>query len=173
MSRYVSFNARQAGDAAATDDIDVVLVIIEHPVLDAPVRLSSDNAVRLSIEPLEYGTLSSWRTPDGEPFKCIMMGAQLPDDSDDAPANGSLVIEIHDARLAALLSSTTVPATVHMAAVKAATPNLVEAEFVGMQLDGADVDAGTATLSFGLKPVLAERAPTDRMTKQQFPGLHP
>lgn len=173
MSRYVSLNARAAGDAAASAEVEVVLVIIEHPALDFKVRLSSDNAERLSLEPLTYGTRSTWRTPDGKPFEFIMMGCQLPDDTDDAPSAGSLVLELHDQRLADLLRSTTVPAIVHMALVLANTPNLVEAEFIGMQLDGAEIAAGDATLSFGLKPITVERYPADRMTKEQFPGVHP
>ena len=173
MSRYVSFNAREAGDASASDQIEVVLVIVEHPDLAEPERLSSDNKVRLSVEPLQYGTLSSWRTQSGEPFRFIGMGAQLPDDADDGPANGSLVVELHDQRLVDALRSTVTPATIHMALVMADTPDLVEAEFVGMELAGADIGAGEATLQFGLKPVLAERNPSDRMTRQQFPGLHP
>ncbi|TIY07279.1 MAG: hypothetical protein E5V16_21390, partial [Mesorhizobium sp.] len=59
--RRVSLNARLAIDQVATDELEVVLVMIEHPLLEEPVRLSSDNADRISVEPLMCGTRSTWR----------------------------------------------------------------------------------------------------------------
>ena len=58
MSRRVSLNARQAQIDPVSAEIDVVLIEITHPDLDAPIRLSTDNTERISDEPLIYGTRS-------------------------------------------------------------------------------------------------------------------
>lgn len=67
--RRVSYNSRLAQEAPQSDEIEVVLVIIEHPDIEGGViRLSSDPGTRVSVEPLLYGTLSTWRTETGEPL---------------------------------------------------------------------------------------------------------
>ncbi|MER8817166.1 DUF1833 family protein [Mesorhizobium sp. M0074] len=170
--RRVSLNARLALDQVATDELEVVLVIIEHPLLDTPVRLSSDNADRISVEPLMYGTRSTWRTEDDSPFLFIMLDALVPDEEDDAPAQASLVLEILDSDIADILTSTTVQATCHMAIVLASSPDNVEAEWIGMLMTGADGDSGQVSLKFSMEPITEEPYPADRMTKERFPGLH-
>lgn len=170
--RRVSLNARLAQDRDASDDLDVVLVIITHPDLDEPIRLSSDNTDRLSLEPLMYGTRSTWRTPDGEPFLFIMMDALVPDEKDDAAAAASLVIEILDSSLAEILTSTTVPAICAMAIVQASAPDYVNAEWTGMQMNDSEGDSGQAVLRFSVEPLQDEWFPADRMTKDRMPGLH-
>lgn len=172
MSRQVSLNARTAMDAPASDELEIVLIHITHPLIDEPVRLSSDPTTRISLEPLSYGTPSTWLTEDGSPFLFIMMGAQLPDEDDDAPAAGSLVLEILDSDIATILTSTTVQAIVSMAVVLASSPDLVEAEFLDMRMVSADIDAGQIVMSFTKEPITAESYPAARMTKERFPGMH-
>ncbi|RWB61024.1 MAG: hypothetical protein EOQ42_20260 [Mesorhizobium sp.] len=170
--RRVSLNARFAIDQVATDELEVVLVIIDHPLLDTPVRLSSDNADRISVEPLMYGTRSTWRTEGGSPFLFIMLDALVPDEEDDTPAQASLVMEILDSDIADMLTSTTVPATCHMAIVLASSPDNVEAEWIGLQMTDAPGDSGEVNLKFSMEPITEEPYPADRMTKERFPGLH-
>ncbi|MER8964498.1 DUF1833 domain-containing protein [Mesorhizobium sp. M0808] len=170
--RRVSLNARLAIDQVATDELEVVLVIIEHPLLETPVRLSSDNADRISVEPLMYGTCSNWRTNDGSAFLFVMLDALVPDEEDDAPAQASLVLEILDSDIADILTSTTVQATCHMAIALASSPDNVEAEWIGLLMTGADGDSGQVSLKFSMEPITEEPFPADRMTKERFPGLH-
>lgn len=171
--RVVSFNKRAQIDADSSDEIEVVLVKIEHKLLDAPLRLSSDNTERLSEEPLVYGTRSTWLTEDGSPFLFIMLGAQIPDEQDDAPAAASLVIANLDSDIAEALMSTTVRATVSIALVYASAPNLVQQEFLDLKLVSAEGDADQISLSMSREPITSERYPTARMTKERFPGLYP
>lgn len=170
--RRVSITARTALDQQLTDEIEVVLVKIEHPVLDEPVRLSSDPTERLSIEPLICGTRSTWRTADDSPFLFTMMDALVPDETDDGSAQGSLVLQVLDSDIAAVLTSTTVPATCHMAIVLASSPDVVEAEWAGLQHTDSDGDSGEIVLRFSQEALFEEPYPSDRMTKQRFPGLH-
>lgn len=83
-------NARLALEAEATDEIEVALFLIEHPDLEAPIRLSTDNTERLQSDPLIYGTRSSWRGSDPvtQPFLWIVASAILPGDAeDDSPVD--------------------------------------------------------------------------------------
>ena len=117
--RRISVNARSAHDAASTDEIEVVLIQIEHPQLAAPVRLSTDPTERRSVDPLTYGTRSTWlgANPVTSPFLFILASAELPGDQEDAPASTALVLENVDVDLAVLLRSFTDRPTVHMAVV--------------------------------------------------------
>ncbi|MCR5856000.1 hypothetical protein [Mesorhizobium sp. J428] len=170
--RTISFNARLAADAESTDEIEVVLIKITHPLLDAPIRLSSDNTERLSVDPLAYVTRSTWLTDDGSPFKFILMGTQIPDETSEEAPSGNIVIADLDSEIAEVLCSTTVPATVSMALVYASSPDVVEHEFLDMKLRSAEIDGDQIVLSFSKEPVLEESYPAARMTKERFPGLY-
>lgn len=173
--RRISFNARLAQEAQQSDEIEVVLFIIEHPDIPGGIlRLTScfDENSRISVEPLLYGMYSTWRTFDGSPFLFTMMDALIPDDKDDAPSQASLVLELLDSDIGDVLTSTTVQATCHMAVVMASSPDVVEGEFLHMLMDGADVDPGQAVLRFSTESLYDEPATANRMVKQNFPGLH-
>lgn len=169
--RTISLNARQAHDASSSDEIEVVLWHITHPDLDAPIRLSTDPTERLSVEPLRYGTRSTWQTSDGDPFKFVLAGAQVPDDKADTPAAARLVLANVDNKIAGLLRSFTTPALVDMALVLALTPDLVEMEALGMDLVSAEGSGDQVVLSLSRDLRIAEPWPTGRMTRSRFPGL--
>lgn len=172
--RRLSLNARLARDAVVSAEIEVVLLHIDHPELDEPIRLSTDNTERLSLEPLVYGTRSGWRgaDPDSQPFLWIVADAMLPSDLEDQPAQASIVLMNLDSRMIELLRSFRDPATVHMAVVLAATPDLVEAEFADLQLTSFDADAGEISLSLSREEIEREMFPGARMSRARFPGLH-
>ncbi|MFT6444488.1 MAG: hypothetical protein ACJA1J_000725 [Sulfitobacter pontiacus] len=171
--RRVSLNARTAFDAPTTAEIEIALIMIEHPELDAPVRLSTDPTERLWVDPLMYGTRSTWMDSDpvNEPFLFILASTDIPSDLEDAPAAANIVVENVDSDIAALLRSFTDRPTVHMAVVLAGSPDLVEVEFRGMVMVSADGNAGSVSLQVSRAPVEEESVPMDRFTKDRFPGL--
>lgn len=171
--RRVSLNARLAQDAASTDAIDVALFHIEHPSLDEPIRLSTDPGERISMDPLSYGTRSNWlgADPYTEPYLFILASAELPGDQDDAPAAAALVLENVDADLVGLLRSFTDRPTVHMAVVLASSPDVIEVEYHGLKIVGADGNAGEISLQISRAPIEDEAAPMDSFTKERFPGM--
>jgi len=173
--RRLSLNARLAQDAPASSEIEVALFLIEHPDLEAPIRLSTDNTERLSIDPLLYGTRSTWRdaNPLTEPYLWIVASAVLPGDDEEAPASARVAIENLDADLVALLRSFTEPAEVSLAVVLAATPDVIEAEWTGLMLSAADINVGEIVLSLSRDEVELEPFPPGRMTRLNFPGQHP
>ena len=170
--RRLSLTARAVPAAAASDEVEVVLVRITHPDLAAPIRLSTDPTERLSLDPLAYGTRSTWPDAGGEPYLFVLASALLPDDQEDGPQQAQLVLEVVDADMATPLRATTSRATVDMAVVYAGSPDVAEVEFRGLQLVGVEGDAGELRLSLSRDPITSEPWPFRRMTRGAFPGLH-
>ncbi|WP_455270300.1 hypothetical protein [Rhizobium herbae] len=172
--RNVSLNQRLANNSASTDEIQAALFFIEHPSLAKPIRLSTDNTERLSVDPLYYGTRSTWLTanPVADPFLWIVASTVLPSDLDDAPAAATIIVENVDNEIAKLLRSFTDHATVHVAVILASSPNQLEFEVRDLKLVSHDLNAGEVTLQISRQDVEEEDYPVDRMTKDKFPGLH-
>ncbi len=172
--RRLSLNARLAQDADLSDEVHAVLLQIEHPMLAAPIRLSTDNTERISTEPLVYGTRSDWRGADPalEPFLWVVASALLPSDLDETPATATIILENLDSSMAVLLRSFTDVATLHMAVVLASSPDLIEAEWTDLQLLTAEITGAEITLQFSREEIELERFPAGRMTRDRFPGLH-
>lgn len=172
--RRRSLNMRLYQTAPASAEVQVVLLHIEHPELDAPIRLSTDNTERLSVDPLHYGTRSTWRgaNPDTEPFLWIVADALLPSDLEDQPSAAQITLMNLGSEIVELLRSFRDPATVHMAVVLASSPDLVEAEWADLQLTGFEADAGEISLSISREEIERELFPGARMSRDRFPGLH-
>lgn len=175
MSRKISLNARMAHDAVGSKEVEVVLLHITHPETEQVIRLSTDPTERISLQPLSYGTRSSWlgSDPDDDAFLFVLLSVLLPDDQEEAPPAAQLVIEAVDNRIADALRSTLLRATVNMALVLASTPDLVEQEWNNFKLISAEGNADSISLSISRDPVTAEPWPAGRMTRDRFPGLHP
>lgn len=171
--RSVSLNIRDAHDAGTSAAVEVALIIIEHPELEAAIRLSTDPTERLSADPLIYGTRSRWMgtDPATQPFQFILASADLPSDLEDAPAATTLVLQNLDARIAELLRSFTDRPTVHMAIVLSDTPDVIEAEFRDMVLMGSGGNVAEIRIDIGRAPIEDEMVPMGRFTKDRFPGL--
>jgi len=172
--RRVSLNARLAQDATSTDEIYVALFYISHPDLEDPIRISTDNTERLSVEPLLYGTRSTWMgsNPATQPFLFVAASTLLPSDVEDAPPAGNIIIENLDNDIAKLLRSFSDLATINMAVVLADSPNLIEAQWTELNILTADIDAGEVMISFSREDITDEYFPSGRMTRDRFPGLH-
>ncbi|AGH58017.1 hypothetical protein RHVG_00052 [Rhodovulum phage RS1] len=174
MSRRLSLNARLAQEEVSSEDIEVVLIEITHPSLSQVIRLSTDNTVRLSDDPLIYGTRSTWRgaDPATDPYLWILASAVIPGDQDDAPAAAKLVLDNLDAQITEVLRSYTDLASINMAVVLAASPDELEAEFLDLKLVSAEGDESAVTLHLSREEIELEHFPAGRMILTKFPGLH-
>lgn len=172
--RRISLNQRLSLEEHSTDEIEVALFHIEHDELSEPVRLSTDNAERLSDDPLTYGTRSTFNgaNPVSEPFQFVLVSADLPSDLEEAPAEASVVLENVTKGIADVLQMITTQAIVDIAVVLASSPDQIEAEYKGLRLVRAEGDAAEITLFLSRQPIEEESFPSVRMTKQRFPGLH-
>ncbi|WP_299165784.1 hypothetical protein [uncultured Tateyamaria sp.] len=170
----ISLNARLANKTAHDDQVQVVLFEFTHPELDAPVRLSTDNTERLSIQPVSYGTRSSWRgaNPVTEPFLWIIASWTLPSDQPDAPAFATITLEQIDRRIGDVLQSFYDLATVSMAVVLASSPDVVEVEYTDLRLIEATIKDGSIELAISREEIELEFFPAGRMSPAKFPGLN-
>ncbi len=173
--RRISLNARIAQEKGSTAELYAALFEITHPTLPKPIRLTSDNAERISKEPYVMGARSNWRgaNPITEPFLWIAVSVLQPGDQDDAPAAMTLVLENIDDKLTKLLRSFIDFATISMAIVLADTPNNIEAEWTGMDLTTSTITGGEVSLQFSREAIEDESFPPGRMTRFSFPGLQP
>ncbi|MBN8917732.1 MAG: hypothetical protein J0I31_19215 [Rhizobiales bacterium] len=163
---YHSLNFRAAAEADATGEIPVVLLTITHPDLAEPERLSTDPTIRLSTDPLIYGTRHG-----GQDFKFLPMGVQTPDQVENTSLEGALVIENMHAGLIQALRSVTTRATVDLAIVLASSPELVEEAYTGFVVTDASADVGSVEIRLGRDVAPEEPFPADRMTSDHCPGL--
>lgn len=170
--RAISPNARRLMDGTTLTDYEVVLMWIRHPDLDEDLFISSDPTEVVSYEPLQYGTRSTWLGTK-KTFLTISIGVDLPDDSTDAPMQGSLVLDLLDSRIAEILTSTHEMATIDIAVVMRSSPDFIERQFQGLEMASAEGDGGSVALSFERHGEGEEPCPRDRLTKERFPGLHP
>lgn len=172
--RHVSLTARMAHEEPVTDEVLVMLIMIEHASLSAPVRISTDPTERLSVDPLSYGTRSSWMgaDPATQPFLFAAMDAELPGDQEDAPAGFTLVVNTVDADIAKLLQSFTDRADAHMALVYASQPDVIEQELRNAKMTSSEGGAGEIVMTVSRNPIEDETVPTDGYTKLRVPGLY-
>jgi hypothetical protein len=173
--RRVSLNARHAQDNPVDSEITVVLFEFNHPELEKPIRLSTDNKDRLGFidDQAYYGTRSSvfGANPVTDPYLCVIASALLPSDEDDVPAAGTLVLENLDTKMVDVVLSFRDIATVKIAIVMASTPNLIEYEQLGLEIVSADIDAGQILLSFSREEIEMEYFPSRKLSRNFFPGL--
>jgi hypothetical protein len=176
MTRRLSINKRRAYDADNTEEIDVFLLYITHPDLADPIRLSTDPTERLSIDPLAYGTRSTWMDSNTvtEPFQFVIADALFPSDIADAPAEAQISLQIVDQSMVEAMRSFTDKATLNMAHVLASSPSLVEAEWRDLRLNSADIQFknGEIVLAFSRDDIEEEPHAAETFSKVNFPGLH-
>jgi hypothetical protein len=168
MARIVSLDARRAFNAQETADVPIILVTITQPeIIDGPLRLSSDPTVRLSIDPLEYGTRSR-----GEVYKFVLMAAVLPDDKEDALTSVQLMLENVEADMTKVVRASITPATMTFEMVMASAPDSVEMRWAGLVAMRTTYDAGQIMIEVSRESILGEPWPAHRMTQNRFPGLY-
>lgn len=167
MPRQVSLNFRAAASAQQTDEVPVMLWTVTHPNLDAPLHFSSDPTVRISAEPLVFGTRHL-----GTVYPFILLGALLPDDQDKSPPRTTLVLENVSSDMVKAARSILSPATADLSVVLAGTPDMIEARFTGLRIISASYDANEVSFEVSREPFTSEPMPAGRMTASYFPGLH-
>lgn len=165
MARELSLNARTSFNAEVTEDVWAVLATIEHPQLVTPLRISSDPTVRLSEDPLRYGTRSR-----GEVYEFVMMSVGLPDDQQGRASAASLVLANVAEDMAKVVRSVTSPGAARLELIWASEPDAIE-ETWELVIVKARYDAERVTLELSREPVVNEPYPSQRMTRDRFPGL--
>jgi hypothetical protein len=178
--RRVSLNTAKAEDAISDDDVKIMLMVITHPELTEPIRLSGDNTEVLEMAPPAiplWGTRSKWQAPTvnadplGEKFWFMALSTVLPGEQDDAPASASIIVENTSRRVIKLLRSFTGQADVKMAVVSASNLDAPEQEWHGLKLIVAE-GLHEINLSLSKEPVSSEPWPYGRFNRTEFPVLY-
>jgi hypothetical protein len=165
--RTVSLNARAAMQARETGKVPVFLVTITHPELPEPIRLSTDNSTRISVDPLLYGTISR-----GNTFYFVGMKVTVPDDKDRAPPSSRLtVMDINQDLIPMIRSVSRPPPKVKMEMVLADDPDQVELDIPVMEITSVEATRESVTLECTIDALIAEPYPSGKFSPAYFPGI--
>jgi hypothetical protein len=164
--RNVSLTLRQALYGQESGEVAVVFVTITHEALATPLRLVNVNVQRLSTDPLIYGAVSR-----GDQYLFVNMDVSLPDEKDQSPPRGRLVLSNVGREAVALARSVTSPPAVKIELALASALNDVEIEWPQMDMVGADFGADTITFELAMDSFSTESCPTHSFDPSFFPGL--
>lgn len=165
MARALSPGFLAALYAQESEEVVVCLLTVNHPDLDAPIRLSSDPTTRISDDPLIYATYSR-----SEEFLYLPFEFTLPDDKSDSPPRVQLALDNTERSLVGVLRSFSTPASITVELVLASDPDAVEVELPSLQLSDVTIeDRISATLV--ADPLINEPHPAGQFTPGSFPGL--
>lgn len=168
VPQTISLTARGAIQDQHSAEVFVLLATITHPALSAPVRLSSDPTIRISTDPLIYGTRRL-----GEVYPFVWMAAVLPDDRAEDVPRVSLAFANVGTDMAAPFRQVTSPARVDLTVVLSSTPDIAELEIPKLRAVRASYDGSQVVLEVSGEPFASLALPFHRMTADRFPGLHP
>lgn len=169
MPRLVSLDARASVQSEASAEVPIVLITVAHPDMDAPVRISTDPTMRLSDDPLRYGTRHQ-----GETYFYALVSVPLPEQGQDAAETVTMRVDIVTPEMARLPRLVASPASVDIVQVMSGEPDVVQMAWLDLEMRSAEVltDEGVITIEIGRMPRLDEPTQRHRMTAQRFPGLH-
>lgn len=167
MPRLVSLNFRQVADAQQTDVVPITLMTITHPTLDGPIRISADPTVRVSSDPLTFGT---WH--QGNLYQFVLLSALLPDDTKDTPARTRIIIENVDVDLVSVLRAVRGTANMEIRLVLSNALDTVDDIYKDMLLSHIEGDADKLSADISREYLGAFNWPFNRMSSGRFPGLH-
>lgn len=156
MSRAPSLLARQALHAEATADAFLILLTLSHTALEEPLRVSSD----------AVDTVSRAMTFTAFPFALT-----LPDDIDNQAPEARLTIDNIDREIVRTLRGLASAPTVLIEIVRAATPDIIEAQFQDFRLTNVTYDSQVVSGNLTLEDFTMEPFPAAVFSPGYFPGL--
>jgi hypothetical protein len=156
MSRALSLAARQAVTAQETAEIFLILLSIEAPGMEEPIRVVNDHADCISR---------------GLRFVAFPFEIALPGDDPDNPPTVTLRIDNVDRRIVAALRALDAIATVTIEVVRAAAPDEIEAGPFAMQLAKAIYTALAVEAELAFEDTLNARFPAGSYAPADYPGL--
>jgi hypothetical protein len=153
----LSFAAQQELAAQETGTAWLVLITLDHPDLDTPIRVTSD-----SIETISNGNV----------FAPFPFEVTLPDDVEGRTPQAQLKIDNTSQEVIALLRGLASPPSVTLQIVRSADPNVVEREWTGIEWRASTYDLGTITGTLTVDDLATEEFPYVTFDGR-FKGLWP
>ena len=151
----ISDNLKQ--DAWAQEsNLPLVLLTIDHDDISAPIRVvnNSENI-----------------TSNGEEYIAFPFKLTLPDSKDEAPPTANLVISNVSREIGQAIRLISSPPSVTITVVRQETPDVVEAEFVGMKLTNVEYDSLTVSAGISFEDLTREKFPYLTFSPSIFAGI--
>jgi len=156
MSRNISALARQSLFASETDDAFLILLTLSHPDMAAPIRVTSDAAETES---------------NGHIFTPFPFTLTLPDDIDAQSCRAQLTIDNVDRQIVLAVRSLSGAVSALIQIVRAAAPDVIEAQFPDFKLANLSYDAWRVSGDLTVEDFTAEPFPAAIFSPGLFPGL--
>jgi hypothetical protein len=156
MSRTLSDLAQQSIYAAETGDAFIILLTLSDAALAAPICVTSDAVTTIS---------------NGVSFMPFPFDLVLPNDMDSKSYRAKLVIDNIDRSIVQAVRSLTTAPSVLIQIVRAATPDVIEAQFVDFNLTNVSYDAYRVQGDLTVEDFTAEPFPAAIFSPGLFPGL--
>lgn len=174
MTRRISFTARQYAEGEGTGPFPIVLIEIDHPELDAPLRFSTDPTEELSSDPYVRGTRSTWRgaNPETEPFTFVAASAEFPAEIEEQGPEVRLIIFGITSEVVYALRDVTSPATCSIAKVMSSDPDDADEEVLDLELANIESDMGSLSLFLTQVQAWLEEFPATVISATNFPALY-
>lgn len=139
-----------------TDEAFILLLTIDHPNLEPPVRvcLNSQNITSRGNEYIAY------------PFDM-----DLPSDDPESPSRVTLTIDNVDRKIVIAIRQLEGPPTVELEVIMASTPDTVEAGPYSFTLRNANYDSLQVDGELAFEDILNEPFPAESFTPATHPGL--
>lgn len=156
MSRTISEATRAALYAPQTEEIFLVLLTIDHADLEAPLRVCNNTQ---NI------------TSRGETYIAYPFELTLPDDEDNRQPRARLVIDNVDRQIVQTVRQLTSSPTVMIDIIRAAAPDVVEAQFQDFRFTNITYDSHVVEGDLTVEDFTAEPYPAASFSPSLFPGL--
>lgn len=169
MARNVTQRARTSFMSEESELIKVFLLTIYHKDLTEPIRVSSDPTVKIGDyqEMIVYGTISNGKTYIYAGFEASLL-------NDEAGAIPQVQISIpnaHRSIIEAIESMGSGPIQVDLQLVFADTPDIVEMDIKGLEMNQISYDETSITGTISRDLLFNEPFPSKTFTPQEWPFL--
>lgn len=144
-----------AANAAQTDEVFLVLLVIDHPQITEPIRLVSNTE----------NIVSNGHTYVGFPFEITLFN------EDDQTPSAQIRVQNVDRRIGEVVRSLRSTASVAISVVLASDPDTVELDWIQAELRDVEGDAIAVSATISGQDYTTEPWPARRATSDILPGL--
>ena len=156
MARSLSATAITAMYAEETDEVPIVLITIDHPDFDNPVRVTNN---------------SSDVTSNGDVYLQAAFDFEFPTNKEGQIVEARIGLDNVDRSIVQTIRGIASPPTINFQMVLASAPNTVEIQSTDFDLVDVQYDALKVTARFTQENFQKEPFPGDIFSPSAFPGL--
>ncbi len=137
-------------------DLPLILLTISHPSLSEDICVVNN---KLAI------------TSNGQEYIAFPFDITLPDSKEDSQPSAKLTICNVSREIGQAIRSISTPPSVTITIVRQDTPDVIEAQFVGMRLNNVKYDMMTVTADLEFEDLTREEYPSLKFSPSIFKGI--